>query len=58
MNLLEFDQEYKKLFDKVRTEDLRTIKVFITKSSGDIIFGLMKDEEVIDYFKVTGYDWG
>jgi hypothetical protein len=58
MNLLEFDQEYKKLFDKVRTEDLRTIKVFITKSSGDIIFGLMKDEDVIDYFKVTGYDWG
>ena len=58
MNLLEFDQEYKKLFDKVRTEDPRTIKVFITKSSGDIIFGLMKDEDVIDYFKVTGYDWG
>ena len=58
MNLLEFDQEYKKLFDKVRTEDLRTIKVFITKSSGDIIFGLMKDEDVIDYFRVTGYDWG
>ena len=58
MNLLEFDQEYKKLFDKVRTEDLCTIKVFITKSSGDIIFGLMKDEDVIDYFKVTRYDWG
>ena len=58
MNLLEFHGRYQELFDKVRTEDLRTIKVFITKSSGDIIFGLMKDEDVIDYFKVTGYDWG
>lgn len=58
MNLLEFNEAYQRLMDKVRTEDLRTIKVFITKSSGDIIFGLMKDEDVIDYFKVTGYDWG
>ena len=51
MNLLEFDQEYKKLFDKVRTEDLRTIEVFFTKSSGENILGLMKDDEVIDYMK-------
>jgi hypothetical protein len=52
MNLLEFNSHYQKLLDGVRTEDLRTIKVFLTKSSGDVIFGLMQDEEVIDYFKV------
>ena len=52
MNLLEFNTEYQKLLDEVRTEDLRTINVFITKSSGETIFGLMKDDsEVIGYMK-------
>lgn len=51
MNLLEFHGRYQELFDKVRTEDLRTIEVFFTKSSGENILGLMKDEEIIDYMK-------
>ena len=40
MNLLEFNSHYQKLLDEVRTEDLRTIKVFLTKSSGDVIWNL------------------
>jgi hypothetical protein len=52
MNLLEFNTEYQKLLDEVRTEDLRTVDVFITKSSSATIFGLMKDDsEVIGYMK-------
>ena len=51
MNLLEFNGKYEKLFDKVRTEDLRTIEVFFTKSSGENILGLMKGDKVIDYMK-------
>ena len=52
MNLLEFDREYQKLLDTVRCEDLRTIEVFVTKSSGIIILGLMQDEEVVAYMKM------
>jgi hypothetical protein len=52
MNLLEFDENYRKMMDKVRTEDLREIKVLIVRSSGETLFCLMCDEEVIDYFKV------
>ena len=53
MNLLEFDREYRKLLDEVRCEDLRTIEVFVTKSSGEVILGLLQDEEVIAYMKMV-----
>jgi hypothetical protein len=53
MNLLEFNSEYQKLLDEVRTEDLRTIDVFVTKSSGVMILGLMQDEEVVAYMKMV-----
>ena len=53
MNLLEFDREYQKLLDEVRCEDLRTIEVFVTKSSGEVIFGLLQDEEVVAYMKMV-----
>ena len=52
MNLLEFSQSYNKVLDKVRAEDLREINVLITKSTGDTLFCIMKDDNVIDYFKV------
>ena len=53
MNLLEFNGELNKLIEPIRAEDLREYDVFITRASGEIVFGLMKDnEEVISYFKV------
>ena len=53
MNLLEFDREYQKLLDEVRCEDLRAIEVFVTKSSGEVILGLLQDEEVVAYMKMV-----
>lgn len=53
MNLLEFKGELNKLIDPIRAEDLREYDVFITRCTGELIFGLMKDnEEIIGYFKV------
>ena len=52
MNLLEFKGELNKLIEPIRAEDLREYDVFITRTSGEDIFALVKEEEIIGYFKV------
>ena len=50
---LEFKGELNKLIEPIKAEDLREYEVFITRTSGEDIFALMKDKkEVIGYFKV------